>query len=141
VASERELKGRVTTKGGTLTCGYSGFLVNPLESCREWRGEHGCSMLIESLGMRRRMGLIPALRRSCLTLIFLSDGVKCARGCAFKGCVWMAVGGYRMANAPFRMSHWPTSRSISVHAQTDSLRNLRGALPGHHMGIGNVGYF
>ena len=24
----------------------------------------------------------------------LSDGVKCARGCAFKGRVWTAVGGY-----------------------------------------------
>jgi hypothetical protein len=119
VASERELKGKVTTKGGTLTCGYSGFLVNPLESCREWRGEHGCSMLIESLGMRRRMGLIPALRRSCLTLIFLSDGVKCARGCAFKGwCGWrLAVTGWRM-----RLSECLTGRlpeaSACMHKQT-----------------------
>jgi hypothetical protein len=51
------------------------------------------------------MGLIPGLM-FCFEFDILSDGVKCARGSAFKGLVWMAVGGYRIANAHFRMFHW-----------------------------------
>jgi hypothetical protein len=50
-------------------------------------------------------GIDPGASQVLFEYDILSDGVKCARGCAFKGCVWMAVGGYRMANAPFRMSH------------------------------------